>query len=321
MGIPQKTNEKENKLRKLTQRSVESIDFEPKNKDPKKSNVKFYFDSELKGFGLRVTHTTKTYIVQGWVNGEKVRIKIGRDDEFKAERARNEAKDIIGQMARGINPSKLKKETNAAAITLSQIWDEYKNARELRPASIKVYAGALTRCFPDWLDKPVVAISKDMVEARCIELRNWKGPRSKPDGAKALAHQAMRVLRSLLNFAAAKYERADGTSIIPENPVKRLSQAKLWPAVTRRQSIIHEEQLKPWFEAVMALENDVIRDYLIVCLLTGLRRTEAATLKFTDLDLDVTKKLTIKGDKTKNHDDHELPLSDYLIELFKAEGL
>ena len=49
-------------------------------------------------------------------------------------------------------------------------------------------------------------------------------------------------------------------------------------------------------------------------MLTGLRRQEAATLTWEQVDL-VGKTLTILD--TKNHDSHTLPLSDYLYELLQ----
>ena len=55
-----------------------------------------------------------------------------------------------------------------------------------------------------------------------------------------------------------------------------------------------------------------MRDYLLLILFTGLRRQEAATLKWEQVDLKA-KTLTIID--TKNWQPHTLPLSDYLYTL------
>ena len=47
-------------------------------------------------------------------------------------------------------------------------------------------------------------------------------------------------------------------------------------------------------------------------LFTGLRKNEAAKLKWSDIDL---KAKTLTVAETKNHQPHTLPLSDYLFEL------
>lgn len=60
------------------------------------------------------------------------------------------------------------------------------------------------------------------------------------------------------------------------------------------------------------LENTILRDYFILLLFSGLRRQEAATLQWNQVDL---KFKTLMIIDTKNHQNHILPLSDYLYEL------
>jgi integrase len=123
----------------------------------------------------------------------------------------------------------------------------------------------------------------------------------------------MRVLRALFNFAAGQYEDATGRSLITENPVKRLSQARAWYRVERRQTFIKSHELAAWSHGVMDLQNETLRDYLLLILFTGLRRQEAAQLQWCQIDLKA-KTLTISD--TKNRESHCLPLPDYLHNLF-----
>jgi len=276
----------------------------------------FEFDDELKGFGVRVSGGVKSYIFQGRVvvNGEskKVRRTLGRCGVMSVEQARNEAKKLIGLFVQGVDPLAKERESETKLVTLREVFEPYKKARRLRQKTVSVYEGALRRCFPDWLDLPITQITKQMVQDRHQEISNANGPRGK---GEAQANQAMRVLRSLINYAGSVYEDSEGKPIVVENPVKRLSQAKLWNHNRRRQSIIDRSQLSRWWRAVSGL-NDTLRDFFILCLLTGLRRNEAAGLKWSDIDLDA-KTLRIEGDRTKNHEDHFLPLSDYLERLLK----
>jgi hypothetical protein len=103
----------------------------------------------------------------------------------------------------------------------------------------------MVEAFSDWQDKPMLAISKDMV-ARRHQLRGQE--------SKARANLAMRVLRAMFNFAAAKYEDAQGNSLIKENPVKPLSSTRAWYRVERRQGVIKNHQLPTWFKAVLDLQ-------------------------------------------------------------------
>lgn len=109
----------------------------------------------------------------------------------------------------------------------------------------------------------------------------------------------MRLLRALFNFAAGQYEDTQGKSLITENPVKRLSQTRAWYRVERRQSFIKAHELAAWYLGVQQLQNEVLRDYLLLIILTGLRRQEAATLRWDQVDLNA-KTLTVLD--TKNHE-------------------
>jgi integrase len=63
----------------------------------------------------------------------------------------------------------------------------------------------------------------------------------------------------------------------------------------------------------MKSSADVVRDFLVFLLLTGLRKTEAQTLRWSDVDLH-GKMFTVSV-RTKNHEAHALPLSDYLYSM------
>ena len=65
----------------------------------------------------------------------------------------------------------------------------------------------------------------------------------------------------------------------------------------------------------MAVTNEVNRSYLQFLLFTGLRRSEAAMLKWSDIDL-VDK--TININQTKNNLPHCLPLSSFLDVLLQS---
>ena len=281
----------------------------------------FYRDDTLKGFAVRVTSSgTKAFIVETRVNGKVRRSTLGKYPALTVEQARKEASKLLGKIASGVDPLAEKREAEARAVTLAEAFKDYLDTRKtLKPKTVKDYQGVMRIAFGGWQQKPLTAISKDMVERHYKKLGTNHG--------EAYANLAMRVLRTVLNFAAGKYEDTQGRSILPENPVKRLSATRAWYRVDRRQTLIKAHELKPWYQAVMALESthsahkpDVVRDYLLLILFTGLRRQEAASLSWDHVDL-VGKTLTVTD--TKNHQDHTLPLSDFLFDLLtrrKAEA-
>ena len=158
--------------------------------------------------------------------------------------------------------------------------------------------------YPDWLDKPMTRITPDMVVKRHHDYGQ--------EHSEARANLAMRYLRAIFNFAAAEYTTADGKPIIEGNPVKKLSQTNSWHRVDRRQTVIKPHELGAWVNAVLGLPGADMRDYFMSVLLTGMRREEALKLAWANVDM-TAKTFTLRD--PKNHQDHTLPMSDYLLEL------
>jgi integrase len=212
-----------------------------------------------------------------------------------------------------VNPNDVEKEEKARGVTLEQTLEDFLCARKsLKPTTVYDYKRTLKCYLPDWRSRPLLEITKDMVAKRHTLI----GQRS-----KAQANLVMRYLRALFNFAAGQYEDSKGESVIPNNPVKRLSQTRAWYRIERRQTVIKAHALASWYAAVMNLKNDAqaknretIRDYLLLVLFTGLRKEEAARLTWSNVDFRA-KTLTVTD--TKNHQDHTLPLSDFLFDLLQ----
>lgn len=283
--------------------------IERKIRRPESGQV-IYRDDELVGFGLRVTRGSMSYIVECRVNGINRRITIGPHGRFDPDTARAEAKSLLATMTRGKDPREEQAKEKLAQITLGEVLEDYFLARSLRPNSIRSFRQIVKRCLGDWVTLPIAAITKEMVETRHRELT--RVTRQGTSG-KAQANAAMEQLCTLINFAMNKYE-IDGNPIIQKNPVDRLSQIRAWHHIPRRQNVVPEYKLSSWYKAVLSIRDKKVRDYLLLLLFTGLRRTEAATLKWTDVDLE-GRVLTIRSELAKNHREHRLPLTDFLIEL------
>jgi integrase len=291
---------------KLTKSFVDSVPLVS-------SGQKFYRDSELKGFGLRVGTTGKVYIAESKAKRKVVRVSIGKHGVYTTEQARLQARELLLMMTKGVNPNDVEKEEKARGVTLEQTLEDFLCARKsLKPTTVYDYKRTLKCYLPDWRSRPLLEITKDMVAKRHTLI----GQRS-----KAQANLVMRYLRALFNFAAGQYEDSKGESVIPNNPVKRLSQTRAWYRIERRQTVIKAHALASWYAAVMNLKNDAqaknretIRDYLLLVLFTGLRKEEAARLTWSNVDFRA-KTLTVTD--TKNHQDHTLPLSDFLFDLLQ----
>lgn len=294
-------------LQKLTKAFVEKIGFE-------ESGQVFYRDSELIGFGLRVSRRVKVYFAESKLHGKTVRVSIARHNVISLDEARNHARSILAEVSFGKNPHDEEKARKARLITLSEALDDYIKTRvNLKESTIQDYRRTFKYYLGDWLNKPLIEISKDMVEAKFRKIG---------EDTPSQANKTMRNFRAIVNYAMVKYEDSNGDSIFKTNPVSRLTQLRSWYRVNRRNTLIKHYDLAPWYEAVMNLKNDTIapnreavRDFLLLVLFTGLRRSEAANLTWSRVDF---KDRTLIVTDTKNHMDHTLPLTTFLYDLLLA---
>ena len=118
----------------------------------------------------------------------------------------------------------------------------------------------------------------------------------------------MRVLRAVYNYAA------DRNAELPHNPVRLRRQ---WHKVRARERVLSAADLPVFYRAVTELKLSIGRDYLLLVLFTGLRRREAASLRWSDIDL-VARTMTIPAARTKANRKLDLPLTDFVLELLTS---
>ena len=265
----------------------------------------FYRDDEIRGFGVKVfTSGVKTFFLEKKINGRSRRMSIGRYGELTVEQARREATKLAGQIVTGGDPVTEKAQKKIASKSLREVFETYMGRRELKPQTLFDIRRCMNEVYPDWLDKPFTKITPDMIVKRHREYGDKRSP--------ARANLAMRYLRAIFNFALVEYTNSEGKSLLNQNPVGKLSQTKSWHRIERRRSLIKVHELGLWFRTVQTIENPKLRDYLTLLVMTGLRRQEAATLKWSDVDM-VGRTLTVRD--PKNRQPHTLPLSDYLYNM------
>lgn len=189
-------------------------------------------------------------------------------------------------------------------ITLRRVWRDYIRVRKLKKCTIAGYQKLLFRCAADWLALDITTINKEMVERKFQSL----------SGTPAQANYLFRILRALFTFAMHKYEASDGAPILNNNPVRRLSELRMWHKPKARSRYIPADKMPDWFMAVLMETNITLRDYILVLALTGLRKSEAANLEWRNVDLNNG---FLRVDETKNGEPHLLPFSSWLWTIFK----
>ena len=286
---------------------------------PEGKSRPYYHDSETPGLGLRVTSNgVKSFMVQRRINKKPQIVTLGRYPEMTIQISRRMAIKALSSISEGVNPTKQKEEKTLKDITLGQVFSDYIENRRtsLKANTQKNYVGTFNSYLIEWEDKPIDDISGKMVLQKHREIT-----KSSPSRANTV----MRHLRAYYRFAINEYEDSNNKPIFTYNPVDKLSHHKVWNREKRKQTVIKTYDLKKWYEAVMALPQhqykdiyiesaETCRDLFLFILFTGLRRREASTLMWSNIDF---KDHSLTIEDTKNHETHSLPLTPFLLEILE----
>ena len=289
---------------KLTKSYIEKVAPGPKDE--------FHWDTDVKGFGLRVNPSGKrTFIFQGRVAGKEARITIGQFGVRTVDLARGKALKLKAQMEDGIDPREDEKKQAALRVTLQQVADAYLAERPLKESSKAEIERHLATNFAGWLNKPVKDLTRDKVKASFFKMK---------ERAPAQANQGFSVLRAILNYAIRQYREEDGSPIFKDNPVNSLHGS--WARLQPRTDRIPDSKVQAvWTFMQEARRNAHNRDTLasidlvMFLMLTGARIGEASSLRWENVNLE-------EGwwhiADPKNRHPVWLPLSKQAVELLKT---
>jgi integrase len=232
------------------------------------------WDTEVPGFGLRVRYTgSKTYVVE-YRNREqrKRRVTLGRHGRLTADQAREQARQVLARVARGEDPADERQESRSAP-TLADLAARYLEQHatpKKKPASVKA-DGCILRLhvLPALGSRKVAALRlKDIADLH-------DAMREKP----IQANRTLALLSKMLGLAERWGLRPPGSNPcrgidrFPERPRERfLSSGEL----ARLGAVLDEEEPREPF-VVLAIR---------LLLLTGARRAEVLTLRWSEVDLE-----------------------------------
>lgn len=252
----------------LTKAAIDAFPPAPRGKRA------YYYDSKAKGLVVSVTDKgVKSFLVYRWVSGRPERITLGRYAQGQArgltvEQARKLASETNLAIARGENPAE-KKRALRGEITLGNLFEEYKlrhaQVHNRRPdkaeSNYRLY-------LSHWANRKLSHIRKADVQALHAKLGRERG--------RVTANIAVRLLRSMFN-RATEWELWN-----KPNPAKGI---KFFPEESRDR-FLQPDELPRFFKALADEENETIRDYILVSLLTGARRSNVLAMRWDEVNLE-----------------------------------
>jgi len=300
---------------KLTKRAIERLPAPHPS-----GRQSLVWDSDLKGFGVLLSGKTaaKSFIVQHRLpNGITRRVTVSPVGVLNLDAARARAQSLLAEFYSGVDPKAERRKAARRATTLRTTLDAYLAARkDLRPRSIDGYHATVERHLAPWLDLALREITPEMVETRHGAIAGEVQKRGNgnrrgggPTAGGATANGAMRAFRALWNYAR------ENDPELPEHPVRRLKRA--WFPVPGRERVVPTDRLGEFYRAVDGLPSRTHRDYLLLLLFTGLRRNEAAALRWEEVDF-ADRLIRLKAGRTKAGRRLNLPMCDLVRGLLVA---
>ncbi len=278
---------------KLTKRFVESI-------KPHETDEQLIWDSELKGFGVRVFPTgRRTYFVQ-YRNqcGSTRRKKIGVHGVITADLARDEAKKLLGDVARGDDPSK-----DFQKAKLKQTFEELANQY------LEIYAKT---------EKKPKSFKEDKRMLEKIILKKWRGKKVEEIttyDVQHLHHELQETLyvanrvRSLLNTMFNLAIQWNWTSVNPVEGVNKYQEQK-------RNRWLNDQEVQHLYDVLDSYHNQSVANAIRLLVLTGARKNEVLAAEWDQFDLEKGV-WTKPAHTTKEKKFEHLPLSSQVIALLK----
>ncbi len=286
-----------------------------------------YWDTELRGFGVLVSGATqaKTYVVQHTMqNGQTRRMTIAPVNVLELDDACARAKKLIGQFYSGVDPKAERRKARelaqrAARGTLRAVLDDYlTEKRKLRDSSRQHYRAMIERYLTAWLDKPLCNITRDMVKQRHTEIAREIAARNAGSRRGGAPTQGQTTANTVMRVLAIIWIWASDPDRMPElGPRPTSSLGDRWFEQSSRKRLVKADDLPAFYKAVDGLSSRTMRDYLLLMLFSGLRRREAAGLRWGDIDF-AAKLIRLPAERTKADRQLDLPMSSFVRDLLIA---
>ena len=261
------------------------------------------YDESQKGLCIRVTPAgAKAFYCVRKVEGKVEWVRIGDATTVSIETARTTTAEVINDIARGTNPAEQKR-IKKAEMAFSDLFAEWvkdcttrgKKSLSKDQDNYRLHLQGLAR--------------KKLSDIQRNEIRKLHSTLSVKSG-KFLANRVLALTRAVFNFGIKTLD-IPGLS----NPAAGLKMNR----EESRDRRLHPDEMPRFFEALAAEGNPDMRDYVMLSLLTGARRSNVLAMTWTEINLDRAT-WTIPGSKAKAKDNITVPLTTAAIDVLQARA-
>ena len=227
----------------------------------------------------------------------------GRDPASEKQAAKGDAKKAAIEEGRGKrdlfeNVARDFIERHAIKSTRETSWRETARILGLRPDAEGKLVEIGGDVIPAWKGRKVQDITKRGVIALLDSVQDR--------GSPIMANRVLAAVRKLFNWCLARDVIQISPCTLVEPPAPERS----------RERILTDAELKRLWAATET-ETSPFGSLVKMLVLTGQRLNEVAGMRWDEVGFDA-KTWTLPGERVKNGNKHEVPLSDLAIEILKA---
>lgn len=282
-----------NKIR-FTKATIDSLEVEEN-----KSRSMFY-DDKARGLFVMVSKSIKTFYVLRKHQGRTERILIGRYPDTTIEQARARAGQVNSELDSGINRNDIKR-MRRTELTLNDLHKVYMErhalARNKRPEN----AESNYRLYlSHWGTKRLSEIKRTEVQSHIAKLAREISP--------ATANIGLALLRAMFNRAI------DWEIFGEKNPTDKIPK---YPEVSRDR-FLYGDELQRFLVATSKLQSQIMKDFFMMLLATGARKTNVLTMSWSDINL---AQAIWRVPDTKNGEPYQVALTDMALQILKERRL
>ena len=278
---------------KLTERTLKAL-------KPPNHGSQDYWDTTQKNFGVRITSSGRlSFFAFYRFHRIKRRMTLGTFPLLSLSRARENAREVLGQAAGQRDPAKeklLAKRASVFAVLAAEYMEKHakKHKRSWRSDARLLKSELL----PRWKALPVAEITRADVRAMLDQIVDR--------GAPILANRTLALARKIFNFAI------EHDWPIP-NPCVGIRRPA---AETERARVLTPDELKRVWDALDA-EDPFFAALYRLRLLTAQRGGEVRQMRWDQIDFERAV-WTIPAEIAKNNHAHRVPLSEPALRVLES---
>ena len=236
---------------------------------PRNAQRAYFYDAQIRGLCAAVSPAgRKTFVLYRKINGRPERVNLGLYPDMSIEQARGKAEQMNSAIAQGENPrddQRAMKQEN----TLGEFFEIYlENFAKLHKRTWEKHdVSSFNKHLKHWSNLKLSAIRKiDAVNLHNAIKRN-SGPYA--------ANRTLELLSAMFNKAIEwGWEGSNPAASVPAFPERK------------RERFLQPEELPAFFKALAEEQNETIRDYILISLFTGVRRSNVCAMRWEEISFE-----------------------------------